>query len=1583
MVVTVAPGILSGYTKVVRFLPRYVVVNALSMPIRLWQDSSIFRPAASDNSVEVASKERRWRFPRDRSKNNLRKVNQYEALWGRQTVLDDRYSGPIALSTRAHPSALYVTTAGPSEIIPFNLPDTRGERLLRIDLGGDYNLTASISADVPGEHTLKVTKAVDLKLLPHVLTRASSEYEIRLTPLEVHRLSNELGIWFETEWGNERNIIVKAVKKESFAFNETDVHIGDELISVDDVPVIQMTFPETMNNIRNRMVELGENTTAGRPRANLRRASIRLVSSFSRSGISAASSETEMAPLVLRFRTIEGKSGFLVCATTRRLLISSIFCHTDRLRRVRMKASRASDSRKSIMSITGRERTYSLATVAENETTAVHERSYIKAELRSLQHSLFLVVRDENSLPYRIENRSVASTIYYRQKGCSGHPWQLLKPGQSDVYAWEEPLRPKRLTVRVGTNSALTDKPGGAAATGDDKKSRLPFFGHVKDEEDSVFSAPVSVRLEEIGYKELLACPTGAGDDPQSMRLFELTVDVAGATRVLMIQDASADGDETQLMSHLESLRSLKSEEEYRQSRLKELNVELLQLPEDASSDSIVDSGQKLMADFPEDPMVTKRHQLVVTVMEANGLNPDTFAGSCNPYAEVYLKNGLRRRRDFFRSNVIQKTYYIKKTVSPTWNAQTFVFELPSQALESPRGHSLNIRIKNFRMFGNHKILGKALIDLHGLRDQKPLTGWFPLAGKTGRLEQSSSLSQWGRGSVRLSIQWIHSSVSLFSYFTYLSEKRLLDLNRSLQGLEEQLEKKKAAKNRNQEAIDGFERVRVQDLVSLSAFKRKPTRKRVLPMLPHDRQQNEYMKSPRPEPRAVNEKVAGHRDAVLSRRTLSPIKKTQILRSRDVKQRLEDMINEKRKGSQMALMSNVVDKDHTSPRPLIVGTNGSSETGEMVVTSFKYWSASTTVFQDSDLAVRILENGLSVHLSDSRPPKRSDLSKQFDKQNPIMAKLSLPAIAPSNMILYRMEEATALESSRFLFERATFRKAASVLHPGGWLMVRPHTALNLPESYTGMFVKLSFGSETLMSETVDAKVAPNWHSQSDTIFPDTDASDFEYGSNDMLFHIAPRKTSGSLRLSVMGEKSHPNLSSKAELGVLNLPLGPTLSACIDCSAEATSCSSPTPASGAYTRWFPLKDPKDVIPVEGDMGLSYRPPESEKINDNMFKEYFAPCIQLSLLWFPDTQNSADEGKDINHSIESSDSFESVVSGYSCASEQEGQTTHSQNESSVTTYFYADIGRISFALIDSQRAFELLSLSVSDVDLRYWTTRAKTRYGVSVGWLQVDQQDDNAREPVVLAPTPLDSIGPVIQALAVKDNFRSVTEVVSLDFIDVSIAEFDLTLEESILFDVFDFFNSVRLRRGFLVKAGQMVDTPVRRTKTGAETLFADEDDSVGHEIFSLLQSQCNASAGSGTDMKVYIEQLFLGVIKVNLSYLKGKKQAWELTSQGGFVEKKVRGSRAFKNVEVLVNSSSLFHGNSDALLSWAQHTSAEDFQTESKGMCLHLDGLYCLCWRSLSNTSLRKSIISAANCYTFPQCFGCSNSTARKGIEPYF
>lgn len=106
------------------------------------------------------------------------------------------------------------------------------------------------------------------------------------------------------------------------------------------------------------------------------------------------------------------------------------------------------------------------------------------------------------------------------------------------------------------------------------------------------------------------------------------------------------------------------------------------------------------------------------------------------------------------------------------------------------------------------------------------------------------------------------------------------------------------------------------------------------------------------------------------------------------------------------------------------------------------------------------------------------------------------------------------------------------------------------------------------------------------------------------------ETSKSLRLTVIGER----LQSRVEIGVLEIPLGPALECCAQSMEDHEEDWSRLHQKGlppAYVRWFPLMSPSEAVPIEGDMGKSARPLESEKLHDNMFAEYFAPCIKLAL------------------------------------------------------------------------------------------------------------------------------------------------------------------------------------------------------------------------------------------------------------------------------------------------------------------------------------------------------------------------------------
>lgn len=1557
-VVTLAPGFLSGYTKIVRFLPRYLVINTLPTPVRVWQDSSIFRPLSTQTTADdTVSKDRKWRFRRDRHR-ETRKVNQYEALWGRETTLDERNVEGIAGGTTAHDNALYVTTVGPSELIPFNLPDSRGERQLRIGLGGPWNLTASFSAEVPGEHTLKVTRAVDLRLLRHVSTRASPQYDVRLPPLGESVFTGELGVWFETEYGSDRSLIVKAVKKNSFSFDQSDIHVGDELLLIGAIPVSRMTFSEAMSMLRTRLTEVAtRGQVDSRPQRTNRRASLRLVMGFQRTNHPFPDEPIHGAePLVLTFRTVE-----------------------ERLRRVRLKAARTNSVKPTQRHdpVTGG-RSDASPRSSENLAYPTQPLEYMTAELKTLHHSMFLVLRQNDIVPYQIHNRTINSTIYYRQKGCNAHPWQVLKPGQSNSYSWEEPMKAKRLVVRAAVGSAFVDSSeelsvldtsqGKSIGTVTEKGAegtkyppKSTFFNRVNDEEDAVFSPSVSVRLEEIGLREFLQHPdTTPGSPPKYL---ELEVDVSGAIRVLVVHDVSGEGDEEQMVRHLSALERKCKEESSRRDELQTLKTRLTEVgpsrkPIVESTDTILNDASSLMEDFSDETTVSAQNQVVVDVLEAVGLNPDNLNGFCNPFAEVLLKTGSASRKSLFKKKDTRRTYFVRKTVNPTWNSQSFVFDVPEEVASVTRGHSLQVRVRNRRKVGRHLVMGSAAVDFHSFRDQRPLVGWFPLSSRGGGQDLENPLSHWGRGSIKLKIQWIYSIPALLDYFLLLSETRLVNLHESLAGMTHQLENKMETDERKRERLDGFKAVRINDLLSMTkqGFTIPGVRKfqHLEPGGDHEARDSKIFRSsdaavvqpqsstqklskalPSTRPSAAAALSASLRDpAKYALRRIQSLSKQRLKLSRGRSRSAEDPMPAEIEGGEPSVSQSASGSGHCGADGHIVVRSESEEsecvTGRPVL-PFSIPTSRWTTVRAALVRARTPHDPVTSRDHEHSIPQRTQTASTEDVyrseiERLVNLKLRIPLFAPTTMSAEAKEYATKFLRSRTMFERASKRALWAVLNPGGWLTIRPMTVLNLPDTYTGMFVKLRYGSEILVSETVDAKVNPTWQKPNETAEGNPQRpSKLRRGpgdenQRDLHIHVAPQKTSGSIQLSVIGERRSKQLLTKAELGVLHLPLGAAIASCIDCiedSPEPNPGDAPAPIP--YVRWFPLMSPKDAVPVEGDRGLSLRPPESEKTSDDKFHEYFAPCIQLAILWWPDVdeKDAANELSEENAASERLDRANGLPRPTLPLS---GVTPM------VKSYFNADIGRVSVALIDSQRALELVSFSALDIDVRYWVTKAKTRIGVSVGWLQLDHQDDNPREPVIFAPTPTDQFVPVIQVLAVKDNLRSETDVLSFDFIDVSLAEFDITIEENFLFDLFDFMSSVRLRRSLKRRARQGSSSnhnhrEIDETMSGLDDL----KDPVDPTLLSLLGGGGSASGG---ESKVYIEQLFLGVVKVNLSYLKGKKQAWELTTQGDWVEKRLEGVRSLPKVakavgERILSHQTLHNEKSDTFIKWSQQTYDED------------------------------------------------------------
>ena len=1808
--VNVAPGFLSAYTKIVRFLPRYVVFNRLDRPIRLWQDSSVFRPVSEDraatasDTLESSKDSRKWRYDFE-DKHHHEKISQYEQLYGRPGTIDDRKDSlkqkamrvnPIPDGTTAHRSALYVTSMLPSELAPFILPDSRAERQLRVDLGGIFNVTSSFASNLPGEHTLKVSRATDARLLKHVSTRAAPKYKIVLPPpgdAAIGDWDGELGVFFETDWGGDRRIIVKGTRRGKYAFNHTDIHVGDELLRVDGVSVVRMSFSETMKLIKERLAYISslhvqrkrrrqkkkESKRGSKRGMLLRRLSagvsgvVRKERRFSGGGYSRQSSAdgnvAKPAQLTLTFRTLE-----------------------ERLRKLRLKASRDDGLNRSRHNPLrpGLERgmsarTLQSATDQQNSIESEAEVDSISVEMKSLHNTMFVILRpqDKENPLFRIQNRSINHIVFYRQRGCDGHPWNQLMPGESLPYAWEEPMRSKKLTVRVAAKSqdllkadfqgsshdlsdlesVDNDEPEFVTSADQEKQTARAArlrqslaYQFVDTEERGGYGPSIVIKLEEIGYRNFLPVPSKEGGRKRR-KFLNCEVDTDGGTRLLVVSDDSnAEDERSTLNRHLETLRKQISFEQERQAGLLSLRSalskpdlknslrsvgETTEENEGVENDTQVEreasieaDAKRLVEDYPEESTISSRHQVVVEVLETAGLNASDFVGSCNPYCEVFLKGRSKSRQHFFQKRKNKrKTFFIEKSLNPKWTDQVFVFDVTEEAVMVTRGHSIQVKVRNFRLVGGHPIMGHASVHFGSLRNQQELSGWYPLAGRTGRSDvETAKFSDGSRGSIKLRVQWVYSTPALIDYFLLLSERHLEQLTKSRKGMMDQLSHAIESDQRKREARDQLNSGRIQKLAklqkkelrvtsarnvkegekvvgkkvvgkinqavnqglnsSISVLKdtMKASRDRYLYALYFqtvESRKNRQMKEQ--EETEETQDLASHNDSVghsmnlaelpmiteqkspgslagslaSSKRTLEDFlsqqraktitqsprhaengnKKTLgdfFAQNRDENQddteerqkspflspsgrarrsllgeiengrrpqnhrRLsldidEPLYEENGNGEQIDQArsslyqnANFYDNlygqtpDFASISDLIsVGTDVDEEAKRAkaikalrmlgfvfhdsgvyfhedhlphhfrrslfassmeerksvrlyrpkfavgtasAMRHFKTWQAAQALHLDPELDVVRTDDAFLICFKEktSSPPKKK-LNISASK-SAIVETLAVPEMSPITTIARAQSRVETMHLSRSRFERACKRTLGAVLNPGGWLTIRPITVLNLPDTYTGMFVKLRYGSGVLVSETVDAKVTPRWTAPDSfdspvegkatrgrrrsaaTVGP-VENEKFEFNENDLHVHVEPQQTSGAIKISVVAER----LNTKTELGVLQIPLGAAIAACID-SAESMGDSDPIENSTGppmYIRWFPLTNPRLAVPVEGDMGLSNRPKESEQLRDNMFQQYFAPCIQLALIWWPDGNKPDDKEAEGSYSESSSGAL--AVRGPS-GSAPATMTPLIQN------YFNADVGRISAALIDSQRAVELLSFSALDIDMRYSVTKTKTRIGLVVGWIQLDHQDNRAREPVVLAPTPAEHLQPTLQLLALKDNLRTKSNIVSYEYIGVALQEMDLTVEESWVFELWDFFMGV-MRRNQAKK--NKTKGQKRADLILTENCFtaSDLEDSVAPSLLSILEG-AGEEGSAAAKRKVYVEQLILGLVKVNLSYVKGKKQSWELTDEG---------AKAMKNLEVkelLYLENVARNDQSEVFVKWSQHTYDEDLLAQSGG-----------------------------------------------------
>ncbi|CAM9173475.1 unnamed protein product, partial [Phaeothamnion confervicola] len=499
--IMVPPGRLGQYTKVVQFWPRFLVLNRLPRPFILEQNASLRR-----------SSKKFQRIP-------------------------------------------------PGCRVPFHLPQSGGERELRIKLAGLHK-SPSFPVDKVGSYCLRLARKRELSHVQHITTRTAPEYDVVLPRLED---GQDLGLWLETDWDHVR-VVVKEVKKDGYAFTQTEIQVGDVLIAVNGQEAEGRSFSDVMAELRRLLRSPDGATLRFRTSEEVHRI-VRMKAL--RSARDERSGE----------RGGGGGGGGDYSSVSRRRASSmadleeggGAWASAGEGRSARPRSN--ADSRMSLASPLhgGGGRSLSVGPDG-HDNRSVHpadsdddeddqgqfsvsgpggggggnwwasgggdggdggdggeggsgggaaglaEELMVKVELRPLGASLLLVVSRlaPQQVPYVIENIDTEHAIYYRQKGADAHPWNRAGPGEKMGYAWEEPLMPPRLLVRVGP-----DRPRGGAAVdaagagGAASFARLQRWGLglVASEAQGLGCGPTKeIKLDEIGTTEKLPLPDD-GDD--------------------------------------------------------------------------------------------------------------------------------------------------------------------------------------------------------------------------------------------------------------------------------------------------------------------------------------------------------------------------------------------------------------------------------------------------------------------------------------------------------------------------------------------------------------------------------------------------------------------------------------------------------------------------------------------------------------------------------------------------------------------------------------------------------------------------------------------------------------------------------------------------------------------------------------------------------------------------------------------------------------------------------------------------------------------------------------------------------------
>lgn len=444
-IIKAAPGKLGKYTKIVRFMPRFAVINKLEVPVRMQQPTGF-----AGRRLEV----------------------------------------PVSAD----------------HVRPFHLPDCNGDRKLAIKVAeGDWDHTVAFSVDNLGAHTLAVKHMVNLSTQDHINTRGQAEYISHLPPQEIGLYLEtdwqeenivvkgyKRGSYASTDTDIQVGDVLLAVDGVEYTGSQFDEALAaiKEKLKSDGCELKFRTVEEKLRLIRRH---------GARSQASLKR----LTASPTVPATAAAAASHPSLATHLRRRMADDSSHSYDQVANEPGFLSDLEEGLGGLGAGGFDIS--SGMLLTARSTDGGMR--GMMEGAEEEENSDLQLLPLRVELRQCEASVLIVIQqadDKACAEYRINNASPSHVIYYKQKGISGNRWNVLLPGQEKNYIWEDPFRSHKLVIRGGSNLLCPEERKeqdtsflSALCTGIGQKLIMNPF-HFLSDTDNVTAF---VSFDEIGFK--------------------------------------------------------------------------------------------------------------------------------------------------------------------------------------------------------------------------------------------------------------------------------------------------------------------------------------------------------------------------------------------------------------------------------------------------------------------------------------------------------------------------------------------------------------------------------------------------------------------------------------------------------------------------------------------------------------------------------------------------------------------------------------------------------------------------------------------------------------------------------------------------------------------------------------------------------------------------------------------------------------------------------------------------------------------------------------------------------------------------